>query len=57
MNSIFVDAMAEDNNNEVIDKLNQMERKLDAMTKNHPINRTDSEPQDATQDARDADTD
>ncbi|MBP5561036.1 MAG: hypothetical protein J6X70_04475 [Muribaculaceae bacterium] len=49
--------MAEDNNNEVIDKLNQMERKLDAMTKNHPINRTDSEPQDATQDARDADTD
>lgn len=34
VNSIFVDAMAEDDNNEIIEKLKQMERKLDTMTKN-----------------------
>lgn len=33
VNSIFVDSMAEDNNNEVMEKLNQMERKLDAISK------------------------
>ena len=34
VNSIFVDSMAEDNNNEVMEKLDQMERKLDAISKN-----------------------
>lgn len=33
VNSIFVDAMAEDNNDEVLDKLSQLERKLDKMQK------------------------
>lgn len=31
VNSIFVDAMASDNNDEVIEKLNQLERKLDKL--------------------------
>ena len=34
VNSIFVDSMAEDNNKEVLEKLNQMERKLDTISKN-----------------------
>ena len=46
VNSIFVDAMAEDNNNEVIEKLNQMERKLDAMAKKQENNETGSGAQD-----------
>ena len=29
VNSIFVDAMAADNNDEVLEKLSQLERKLD----------------------------
>ena len=31
VNSIFVDAMAADNNNEVLEKLSQLEEKLDKM--------------------------
>lgn len=31
VNSIFVDAMAADNNDEVLEKLSQLERKLDSM--------------------------
>ena len=31
VNSIFVDAMAADNNDEVLEKLNQLEKKLDKM--------------------------
>lgn len=34
VNSIFVDAMAEDNNDEVINKLKQIEAQLDKLTKN-----------------------
>ena len=33
VNSIFVDAMAADNNDEVLDKLNQLEKKLDKIEK------------------------
>ena len=33
VNSIFVDAMAADNNDEVLEKLTQLERKLDKMGK------------------------
>ena len=29
VNSIFVDAMAADNNDEVLEKLNQLEKKID----------------------------
>ena len=32
VNSLFVDAMAEDNNDEVLEKLNQMEEKIDKLT-------------------------
>ena len=31
VNSIFVDAMAADNNDEVLEKLNQLEKKIDIM--------------------------
>ena len=31
INSIFVDAMAEDNNDEVMEKLRQLEEKLDEL--------------------------
>ena len=34
VNSIFVDAMAADNNDEVLEKLNQLEKKLDKMERN-----------------------
>ena len=34
INSIFVDAMAEDNNDEVMEKLKQIEEQLDKMTNN-----------------------
>ena len=34
VNSIFVDAMAEDNNTEILEKLKQLECKLDTLTKN-----------------------
>ena len=34
INSIFVDAMAEDNNDEVLEKLRQLEEKIDKLTKN-----------------------
>lgn len=42
VNSIFVDAMAADNNDEVLEKLNQLEKKIDKMRKeqreeNHPV--------------------
>ena len=33
VNSIFVDAMAADNNDEVLEKLNQLEKKIDNMKK------------------------
>ena len=33
VNSIFVDAMAEDNNDEVLEKLKQIEEQLDKLTK------------------------
>jgi voltage-gated sodium channel len=33
VNSIFVDAMAADNNDEVLEKLSQLEKKLDQMEK------------------------
>ena len=33
VNSIFVDAMAADNNDEVLKKLSQLERKLDNLQK------------------------
>ncbi len=32
VNSIFVDSMTEDNNDEVLEKLKQIEEKLDKMT-------------------------
>jgi voltage-gated sodium channel len=35
INSIFVDAMAEDNNDEVLEKLRRLEEKIDQLTKNH----------------------
>ena len=34
VNSIFVDAMAADNNDEVLEKLSQIEKKLDQMKQN-----------------------
>ena len=34
INSIFVDAMAEDNNDEVLEKLNQIEKQLKEMLRN-----------------------
>ena len=34
INSIFVDAMAEDNNDEVLEKLRRLEEKIDQLTKN-----------------------
>ena len=34
VNSIFVDAMAADNNDEVLDKLSQLEKKLDEIKGN-----------------------
>ena len=34
VNSIFVDAMAADNNDEVLEKLSQIEKKLDQMEQN-----------------------
>lgn len=37
VNSIFVDAMAEDNNDEVLEKLSQIEKKLDNMQEKHDI--------------------
>ncbi len=40
MNSIFVDAMAEDNNNEVLKKLNQVEDKLDTLISKQANNAT-----------------
>ena len=36
VNSIFVDTMAADNNDEVLEKLSQLERKLDRMQEGHP---------------------
>ena len=42
VNSFFVDAMAKDNNNEVLDKLDQMEHKLDMLTKNQLKDETNS---------------
>ena len=44
VNSIFVDAMAEDNNKEVMDKLKQMEQKLDNLTKNQQKNEPNNTP-------------
>ena len=38
VNSIFVDAMAADNNDEVLEKLEQLEKKLDAMQRNRGNN-------------------
>jgi len=35
VNSIFVDAMAADNNDEVLERLNQLEKKLDIMNENN----------------------
>ena len=35
INSIFVDAMAEDNNDEVLEKLNQIEKQLKEMSRNN----------------------
>lgn len=35
VNSIFVDAMAADNNDEVLEKLSQLERKLEEMEADH----------------------
>ena len=41
VNSIFVDAMAADNNDEVLDKLSEIEKKLNDMQKNEqPSSRT-----------------
>lgn len=40
VNSIFVDAMAEDNNTEVLEKLKQLECKLDTLTKNQQKDET-----------------
>lgn len=37
INSIFVDAMAEDNNDEVLEKLRRLEEKIDQLTKNQHI--------------------
>jgi voltage-gated sodium channel len=37
VNSIFVDAMAADNNDEVLEKLSQLERKLDQIEKDRKI--------------------
>ena len=37
VNSIFVDAMAADNNDEVLEKLSQLERKLDQIERNRKI--------------------
>jgi len=36
VNSIFVDTMAADNNDEVLEKLSQLERKLDRMQEEQP---------------------
>ena len=38
VNSIFVDAMAADNNDEVLEKLSQLERKLDSMKREQDNN-------------------
>lgn len=38
VNSIFVDAMAADNNDEVLEKLNQLEEKLDKIQKHKKTN-------------------
>lgn len=38
VNSIFVDAMATDNNDEVLEKLSQLERKLDSMKREQDNN-------------------
>lgn len=38
VNSIFVDAMATDNNDEVLEKLSQLERKLDNMKREQDNN-------------------
>ena len=35
VNSIFVDAMAADNNDEVLEKLSQLERKIDEMKRDY----------------------
>lgn len=49
VNSIFVDAMAEDDNNEVMEKLKQMERKLDSLAKTQINNETNHDSQEHIQ--------
>lgn len=49
VNSIFVDAMAEDDNNEVMEKLKQMERKLDSLAKTQIKDETNHDSKDHIQ--------